>query len=504
MQIIKKNGKPTLKYSRTMSTDGLQNLVAGLGTEGDKLTNSQFVPDNFYNYSELASIYEGWLGRRMVDLPVNEALKKGWKVNCPSWEPGKIEKLEKYTHVFLDFPNKVNFALKMSRVFGGSIMLAMVDSRWGAFANPIPNFLPGKSLIGLQVFDAWQAYAAVVNFMNPLAKNFLYPDTYTIGQAGLAAIKIPGKDTNEAQAFGGAIVHHSRVLRFDGLDLPWYERQRNLYWGQSFLANTYSAVRNANLVDSSIATLLFRISVPVFKVPDLAQIVSDPQAMAAFMQRMNLLNYGMSSNHMALIDGDETMEEFSPSAISGLDSILERFYILCSAASGIPVVKLVGESAKGLNATGNGDLNNYYDMLEDFQTTTIKPKLMAAYKQWIVPSLFNELLPEDFDIDFPAIERVSATEKMNADKGFLDLCTAAKDAGIIDSKIMKKEILERAAFNNFTEEDIERMETAAGENEVGLKEALDVADGEWNEDHIKPKPKFKGKLIRVKNKGLKK
>ena len=253
-----------------------------------------------------------------------------------------------------------------------------------------------------------------------------------------------------------------------------------MYWGASVLTLAYDAIRNAGIVDNSIASLLFRASVPVLKVQDLINIVSDPEAKMAFMKRIELLNYQMSNNNMAVVDAEEDLSNLELGALSGLDQILERYYVLVSSATGIPVTKLIGESAHGLNATGEGDLNNYYDMLETYQINKIKPRLLNILKRWVVPSYFDELLPRDFDIVFPALERESETQKQERNSSFVDLIIRCIDAELITKKVGRKEIVERDVFNNFNEEDIEEMEKELGENEVSLTDALDMADELYN------------------------
>lgn len=475
-----------VRYRKTIATDSLQNLIANIGTGTDRVSKSRFIPDDYFSNDELAGMYMGWLGRRIVDLVPDEALKKGWKVVCPSWTPDKIELLDAYTDHVLELPRKLNTALKGSRIFGGSIILAILDSRFGSFANPVPDFLPKNSLLGIQMYDAWQCYPCLLNFSNPLAKNYRNPESYTIGASGMAVhnfVRNTGGDIQE-EFIQGTVVNWTRVERFDGLWLPWYSRQRNLYWGQSILSSAYEAVRNAKGVDASIASLLFRASVPVFKVQDLAGIIADPEARAAFLERVNLLNFGMSNNNMAIIDNEETLDSFEPGAISNLDSILERYYILVSTATGIPVTKLIGESARGLNATGEGDLNNYYDMLEDYQTQVCVPALMSMYKKWIVPSLFDELIPKDFSIEFPLLERVSPKDKQQSDSEFVSMLTSCLDAGLIDKKVARREIQERHIFNNFNKEDIDRIEQEEGDNEIDMQDALDAAEPPVSEEAL--------------------
>ena len=468
----------SVTYKRTIATDSLRNLIANIGTGTDRVSQSNFVADNYFSNDELGAIYLGWLGRRIVDLVPDEALKKGWKINCPSWDPAKIEALNAYTNHVLQLPKKISEALKASRIFGGSIILAIVDSRYGSFKNEIPDFLPKNSLLGIQMYDAWQCYPCTLNFSNPLKKNYRNPESYTIGASGMAIHSfVKNVDGNiEDEFIQGTLVNWTRVQRFDGLSLPWYLRQRNLYWGQSVLSNAYEAIRNAKGVDASIASLLFRASVPVLKVQDLAGIIADPEAKQAFLDRVALLNYGMSNNNMAIVDESETLESFEPAAISNLDSILERYYILCSAATGIPVTKLIGESAKGLNATGEGDLDNYYDMLEDYQANICLPALMTMYKRWIVPSLFDELIPKDFEIVFPALERVSPEKKQEQDKTFVEMLISCLENQLIDKDVARREILDRGIFNNFSQEDADRIDKEAEDNEIDMQDAIDAME----------------------------
>ena len=264
------------KYKKSIATDSLQNLIANIGTGTDRVSKSKFVPDNFFSNDELAGMYMGWLGRRIVDLVPDEALKKGWTVVCPSWTPDQIDILDAYVQHRLELPEKLNEALKGSRIFGGAIILSIVDSRYGSFNNPIPDFLPKNSLLGIQMYDAWQCYPSLLNFTNPLAKNYRNPESYTIGASGMMVHNyVKNKDGNIQEEFiQGTLVNWTRVQRFDGSWLPWYARQRNLYWGQSILSSSYEAVRNAKGVDASIASLLFRASVPVMKVQDLAGILA--------------------------------------------------------------------------------------------------------------------------------------------------------------------------------------------------------------------------------------
>jgi len=58
---------------------------------------------------------------------------------------------------------------------------------------------------------------------------------------------------------------------------------------------------------------------------------------------------------------------------------LKLKYHIASSASDIPVIRLIGTSATGLNGSGETDLNNYYDMLSSRQESRIRPELVKAF-----------------------------------------------------------------------------------------------------------------------------
>ena len=45
----------------------------------------------------------------------------------------------------------------------------------------------------------------------------------------------------------------------------------------------------------------------------------------------------------------------------------------------MPITKFLGHAPQGLNATGEGDERNYYDMISSLQETTLRPALEKLY-----------------------------------------------------------------------------------------------------------------------------
>lgn len=75
-----------------------------------------------------------------------------------------------------------------------------------------------------------------------------------------------------------------------------------------------------------------------------------------------------------ILDAEEKYEKASTN-ISGIPELLDRFMLALSAVSGIPTSLLFGRSAAGLNATGDNDVRNFYDMVKQEQENKLKPVL---------------------------------------------------------------------------------------------------------------------------------
>ena len=83
--------------------------------------------------------------------------------------------------------------------------------------------------------------------------------------------------------------------------------------------------------------------------------------------RISAIEMSKSLINAVLLGTDEEYVRDSAS-VAGLADLLDRFMMLVSAVADIPVTKLFGRSASGLNATGEGDQKSYYDKLGSEQS----------------------------------------------------------------------------------------------------------------------------------------
>ena len=103
----------------------------------------------------------------------------------------------------------------------------------------------------------------------------------------------------------------------------------------------------------------------------------------------------------------------------GLSEIYEAFMMDMAGAAEIPATKLFGRSPQGMNATGESDLRNYYDMIASLQERQLRPALEKLLPVMAV-SCWG-FVPEDLEFVFEPVmtsspaERAELVQKLSSD-----------------------------------------------------------------------------------------
>lgn len=156
-----------------------------------------------------------------------------------------------------------------------------------------------------------------------------------------------------------------------------------------------------------------------------------------------------------------------------------------SGAAEIPVTKLFGRSPSGLNATGESDLQNYYDMIAEKQEAVLRPILNKVLPPFIISTIGS--LPEDFDFDFDPVAEPTDKERADLAKCGTDNVVAAYNAGLISQRTALQELKQQSertgVWTNITDEDIERASDSVeppgemgGMPEMGMPAPVGAAD----------------------------
>jgi len=395
--------------------DKLVNLVANLGTDRDKASHSMYAPP-FVDDVQLMNAYRGaWLPRKIVNIPALDACRNWREWQAASDQITKIEAVEKR----LGLQAKVLDALKKARLFGGAaIYIGTGDSDP---SKPMRENAPIKHLTVLTK----RQLSPGERVTDPESDRFNQPAYYTIA--------------NSAQE-----VHPSRLVIFIGAGIPDDDLVVEQYgWGDSVLTAIFQAIQQADGTAANIASLIFESKVDVIKIPDFMANMQDPQYEKLVLERLRLAAMAKGINGTLILDSLEDYEQKSAN-FSSLKDLLMAFLQIVSGASDIPATRLLGQAPGGLQATGDADTRNYYDMIRSSQEMEIRPALEPLDNLIIHEALGSR--PAGIWYKWASLWQATDKEQAETGKTVADTIKT-----LSDTKLIPEDALSKVAVNVLTE-----------------------------------------------------
>ncbi len=451
---------------RAAANDSIQNFQAGLGaTAYDKSAFNDYSVVTGISELRANSMYRGdWLCARIVNS-VADDMTRAW-LEC-TWD-GKDDQ-EEYTDQIeaaeqaLGVQAKVNEAIKWARLYGGGAIILGIKGQ--KLSEPLDLETVRKgSLSLLHVMDRWRLAATGMNDEDTESPNFGNPLHYTLYQSAEE-------------------VHWSRVIRFDGRVLPWYEWQRNGRWHDSELQALMTNVQDYAATRAATASLVFESNVDIIKTPDLAANHASDDGTAIVTDRYQSMVIMKSINRALILDKDEEYQQKQVS-FAGINEVLEKFMVDVCGACDIPMTRLFGRSPGGLNATGDSDLRNYYDHISARQNSAVRPQLMRLYEVLVRSTIGS--MPPDFGIRFNPLWQVSDLDRAQIDKLRMETDAGYINAGVLTEGMVAKELKDRGTYRTLEDEDVkmvEQLAEEAKENAVEIDKARFAAIAQ-----VRPKP----------------
>lgn len=426
--------------SRKELQDGLENLIAQLGTGKDKRANSKFVNNKRLsvdgNQEELNALYRSdWIAGKVVDIIPNDMTRE-WREFTGDMDPDIVKMLVDEENR-LQLSHAFNEAHKWARLYGTAIIVMSIDDGQTSDKPLEISKMKKGSLRHIKVVDRHRmSNAESVPISDPLDANYGFPEFYRFNETSVK-------------------IHHSRTIRFDGVRLPFEEFRKNNYYSDSVLSRLYDPLTNLSTVTDSAASMVYETNVDIMKVKGLMGYLQTADGEALLRKRFALAGMLKSFNNMMLLDTEEDWQT-KTNTFASLPDLIDRYAQVISAASDVPATRLLGTSASGLNATGEGDLKNYYDKIRSDQNTEYKPRLDVFDK--IMAK--NLDLHDDIDLTYKFKSLFQMTPKEEADVNFVNAQRDAiyLDRDVVTPEIVVKDLKQHKTYTNISDEYIEEME----------------------------------------------
>lgn len=422
-----KNKKKTGK--KLPVKDAFMNPVAKLGLGLDNLlsgtdyTRSRFTQD----YNLMVTLYRThWIVKKIIDVVANDMTKAGIKITS-DLEPLLVKRINNCMKV-----RKVHYSLnelvRWGRLFGGAGAVMLINGQDEMLEQPLDlDSIMLNDFKGLLVFDRWSGISPCSDeFVTDLdSVDFGLPKYYNVTVNDNQSIK----------------VHHSRVLRYVGRQLPRWEREVEQYWGASELETVIEEIMKRDNTSFNVAQLVFLANLRILKMADLGDAITlnDYKAQRDIYQTLQAQNSLMNSFGLYVMNKDD---EFDTKAytFSGLSEIMQQFMLDITGATGIPATKMYGRSPEGMNATGESDMQNYYEMISENQSTSLKDN----WTKLLPVICMSEIgyVPDELDFEFEAIENVKEEEIADLIGKKSDSIIKGYEANLLTQKEAREELKE--------------------------------------------------------------
>ena len=427
--------------------DSFQNLATrtGLGTANLSSAGSyQFSPTS-RNRVELENAYRSsWIVGQVVDAYAEDMTREGIDLlgdGAADWQ----EEMHRVADRLQLWP-AITDTLKWARLYGGCIAVLMLDGQ----KTDAPLRLQAirkDQLQGVLVLDRWMVqplYSELVEEPGPEFGKPKYYNTVADGW-GMPNMKI----------------HHTRCIRIDGLDLPYWQRIAENGWGMSVVERLFDRLQAFDSTTLGAAQLVYKAHLRTYKVKGLREIISmGGKAFEGLVKQIDMIRLYQSNEGMTLMDAEDEFEAHQYT-FSGLDNVLLQFGQQIAGATGIPLVRLFGQSPAGLNSTGEADLRTYYDNVKQQQEKRLRYPLVKLFNA-LFRSVTGQEPPENFDFKFNPLWQTSDKEKSEIANNISNAISTASNAGIIDRATALKELRSSSTntgiFQSVTDEDIKEAE----------------------------------------------
>lgn len=407
---LKKMATSALKFMRA---DGFVNPDTGLGIRGrDKAASICYRSCPILSVTDLDELYRGdGLTRRIIDIVGSEMLRQGYEIE------GDRDNLTMSYLEDLKLNEKLSDMIKWARLYGACvIVMGVADGR--ELNEPIfeENI---QSIEWLHVFDRYQCQIMTDYICKDLNDcNYGYPDFYQI---------------NDYRTGANFIVHHSRILRLDWAQIAPRQKMINQGWGDSAIMSINGEITRYGSAFANLSAIMQDFVNCVIKIPGLSEALTADCGSTDLLKRLDDANFYKSNTNMMALDQLEGFEKISTN-VSGIPEIIDRFMLSLSSVSCIPVTLLFGRSPAGLNATGDSDVRNFYDMIKQLQESKLKPILDKLIRLVMLAKdgPFAGVEPESWSVVFTPLWQNTEEQEALLRKTVAETDAIYLDRGVVD------------------------------------------------------------------------
>lgn len=426
---------------------GITNQFTGMGTPRDQTTQTFYNFPRLFSKVELENAYRSsWIAKRIVNLPANDMVRE-WRQFSIEGDVGNdyTTTLEN-TERALQVKKRCNTALKWARLYGGAIMFLGIGDEPTEEPLDVSRIKKGD-LKWLLVLDRHHVNNLQWQWAGLDKDQFNY-DLASPQFGTPLYYYIMGTEKRW---------HYSRVIRFDGEELPLDIWQQNGRWNDSALNHVLQSVLGLESAQHACLLAMQQGSLDVVSFGGISQLIKEnANAMQAIYNRVRVFSDLKSTYRVAVKDTEDKLERVA-AALGGYDNLFERFQDEMCGAAEIPHTVLYGQTPSGLQSTGQYDTRQYYDSISTKQENDLRPPL-DYLDQVLVRSALGEF-PDTYSFDFKPLWQIDDDVRSQ-----IELRRAQRDDiyvknGVLEPEMVTEQLLSDGIYSTLTKEDLDLIES---------------------------------------------
>lgn len=424
--------------------DSYQNfgLNLGMGTNNALAGSTYGFNPITRNRQLLEWIHRGsWLGGMVVDLVADDMVRAGIDITCDA-DPKDIEGVQNDLQRMGAWDG-VRDTVAWSRLYGGSIGVIMIDGQ--DYSTPLDPDRIGKGQFrGVYAIDRWMVDPSLNDLVAEAGPYFGMPKFYRVTS------DVPGLRMKQ--------IHYTRIIRFDGVRLPYWQRVSENLWGISVIERLYDRMVAFDSATQGASQLAYKSFIRTVKIEGLRELIAaGGDALNALVASIEFMRQFQGIEGVTLLDGKD---EFIPNTggnMTGMSEIILQLGQQISGATQIPLVRLFGQSPAGLNSTGESDLRTYYDGIAQQQTRYLLMPMTVMVRAAALSGGWK--IPDDYQVVFRPLWQLSEEQKSEVANRDTTTISQAEERGLISQQTAMKELKQQSKvtgrFTNITDEEIE-------------------------------------------------
>lgn len=399
-----------------------------------RYTGNPYDSNNFlFRWQQYCHLYEtSWEAKKIINIPIDDAMRKDWE----------IEGVRQDIHDFLvqeterlRFKDAITRGMKLERLLGGCINFFGIDSANDEDDPSIPHN-PAK-------------HRQKVRFINTIpvsriAKPQWDSDPLSEGYMRAKSYEINGTPVDTSRC----IIWDGEPL-FDPFDMALMNFRINQSgFGPSKLAPIWDDIQMAIGVRNAAYQMIKTNNAMIAAVEGLQDLQGTTTGRQALQKVKDIANQ-ISVYRAAIVDGDNVNLTNLAASFGSVPELVIIYLQVLSAASDIPATRFLGQAPGGLNATGDSDLENYYNTIDSIQSRRIEPAVRRFYDLIAYPKFGDAWTQEreNLDLKFPPLWNLSELEEAERNTKIIDNLMKCYEIGRVSDIQFDQEIENKRIFS---------------------------------------------------------